>query len=168
MSAAAPPVDVVVRPAVSADEDLLWEMLAYAAHADQGARGNPVLERHVRDWGRDGDLGVVAELGGEPVGAAWLRLLVGDEQATPAFVDEATPELVIAVAPEARGRAVGSAMLTRLLEAAASRYPRVTLNARADNPAIRLYERHGFTRLDEITNRVGTRSVRMLWVPSAR
>lgn len=53
----------------------------------------------------------------------------------------------LAVAPEARGRGVGSLLLDAALHAAAERgAAALTLEVRADNAAARaLYERHGFT-----------------------
>lgn len=49
-------------------------------------------------WGRAGDMGFVAvDAGsGEPIGAAWLRLLGGDERGY-GYVDDETPELGMAV-----------------------------------------------------------------------
>jgi ribosomal-protein-alanine N-acetyltransferase len=55
----------------------------------------------------------------------------------------------IAVAPAARRHGIGEALLLELLAEAARRgCPHVDLEVRADNDdAIRLYERHGFTRI---------------------
>jgi ribosomal protein S18 acetylase RimI-like enzyme len=53
-------------------------------------------------------------------------------------------------------------MLEGLLALAVGLHRRVTLNVRADNPAVRVYERLGFVTIDEIVNRVGTRSVKMV------
>ncbi|HEX5533777.1 MAG TPA: ribosomal protein S18-alanine N-acetyltransferase [Actinomycetales bacterium] len=55
----------------------------------------------------------------------------------------------IAVAPQAQGRGVGALLLGALLEEAARRgCSTVLLEVRADNePAIRLYQRHGFERI---------------------
>ena len=95
-----------------------------------------------------GDIGFVAvdEGSNDPVGAAWLRLLVGDEKGF-GYVDEATPELGIAVLPGHRGRGVGAALLRRLLEASSVVYEAVCLSVSLDNPALRWYERVGFRRV---------------------
>jgi ribosomal-protein-alanine N-acetyltransferase len=55
----------------------------------------------------------------------------------------------IAVAPHAQGRGVGALLLGALLQEAARRgCSTVLLEVRADNePAIRLYQRHGFERI---------------------
>jgi ribosomal protein S18 acetylase RimI-like enzyme len=155
-----------IRNATAADEPFLWLMLFYAANvaADGAGPGEPLdahpyLAKFVRGWGRRGDLGVIAESGedGRPLGAAWVRQFGGDERGYP-DVDDAYPELAIAVLPEQSGRGIGAAMLGRLLDLARPRYPGVVLSVRAENPARRLYERHGFVVSGEIVNRVGTRS----------
>ncbi|HMQ32346.1 MAG TPA: GNAT family N-acetyltransferase [Chloroflexaceae bacterium] len=155
-----------LREATPADEPFLWEMLALAAHmADDGgasveaAREHPFLAKYVRAWGRPGDLGVIALApdAGRPLGAAWLRHQSGPEQSY-AAVNPAYPELAIAVRPSHAGRGLGGALLGHLLALARGHYPGVVLSVRADNPARRLYERHGFVVTGEIVNRVGTRS----------
>lgn len=159
-------IGVTLREAVVSDEPFLWLMLFHAAHmAADGARSpdeareHPFLAKFVRAWGRPGDLGVIAEdrPDGRPLGAAWLRHLTGAEKSYPA-VDDAYPELAIAVLPERTGSGIGGALLGRLLDLAHPHYPGIVLSVRADNPACRLYERHGFVVSDEIVNRVGTHS----------
>lgn len=96
----------------------------------------PGLAPYHADFGvHSGDVGVVADIEGEPVGAAWVRLLVGY-----GFVDADTPELTIAVVPERRGLGIGGLLLVALLD----RVPRCSLSCDRRNPAMRLYERHGF------------------------
>lgn len=108
----------------------------------------PEIARYVQDWGRAGDLAFVAAGagGGDLIGAAWLRLLAGDERGY-GYVDEETPELGIAVLPAYRGRGVGAALLRRLLEAAGAVYGAVSLSVSSDNPAAQWYERLGFRRV---------------------
>ncbi len=48
------------------------------------------------------------------------------------------------------------------LDIARTIFPAVALNVRADNPALKLYQRVGFQIIGEITNRVGTKSYNML------
>lgn len=166
----------VLRPVTDSDEDILWHMLFYASHANEdleadveSIRSNPDLRRYVSGWGRRGDLGMVVEQDSRAVGAAWLRLFVGDERANPTFVDDCTPELALAVLPGYEGRGIGTRMLTLLLSQADERYPAVTLSVRRDNPALRLYERFGFQRIGMITNRVGGQSYKLLLaLPASR
>jgi ribosomal-protein-alanine N-acetyltransferase len=55
----------------------------------------------------------------------------------------------IAVAPDAQRRGIGDTLVTELIAESVRRgCPHLDLEVRADNdPAIRLYERHGFTRI---------------------
>jgi ribosomal protein S18 acetylase RimI-like enzyme len=146
-----------IRTLSPSDQQLLREMLYLSLHVPEGGApfprdviDRPEIARYVSGWGRDGDIGFVAvDAGsGEPIGAAWLRLLKGDEKGY-GYVDEETPELGMAVLPEHRGRGVGSELLGRLLESAATVYRSVCLSVSADNPAVRLYERAGFRRVRE-------------------
>lgn len=161
---------ILVRAADSSDEPFLWTMLYEAAHvAEHGMSLEDVrqtydLARYVRGWGAPGDLGVVGEYGSErPGGAAWLRLLTGDN-AGYGYVDDKTPELSIAVVPEFRGTGLGTALLRRLLDDAAGEYDAVCLSVRRSNPAYRLYERLGFTGVPgtAVTNWASTESVTMI------
>ena len=163
------PARFQLRPATAADEPVLWQMLFYAAHmAEDGAttpaaaQENPFLAQYVEGWGQPDDLGLVAESEGEAIGAAWLRLLITDPSSA-SYYDDRTPELAIAVTPAWIGQGVGTALLDGLLAAAHTHFPTIVLTVRADNPAVRLYARCGFAVIGEIVNRVGTRSVKMLW-----
>jgi ribosomal protein S18 acetylase RimI-like enzyme len=63
------------------------------------------------------------------------------------YVDDDTPELSMAVLPDYRGLGIGRRLLAELLDEAAHRYRAVSLSVATDNPARRLYERHGFVVL---------------------
>src|SRR5262249_29425404 len=105
----------------------------------------PEISRYGWDWGRPGDMGFIA-VNAEtsfPIGAAWIRLMK-DENKGYGYVDETTPELTIAVAPEYRGRGVGTKLLYCLLAEAKNRRLSISLSVSAGNPAIRLYQRSGF------------------------
>jgi hypothetical protein len=151
-----------LRPATAADD--MWDFLAFAGEEDD-ARAVPGLQRYLAGWGeRPGDVGVVA-IGpsGRLVGAAWCRLLVGDERDDPTFVDAATPEVVLACRPAQRGRGTGDALLAALADAArAAGHPALVLTVRDGNPALRLYLRHGYRALGTVPNRVGGASHHLL------
>jgi ribosomal protein S18 acetylase RimI-like enzyme len=161
-------IEALVRPAQLEDERFLWLMLFYASRAyeqsvlPEHVATTPALVRYVHGWGRTGDLGFVAESGGQAVGAAWLRLLVGEERQTVAYVGDTTPELAVALLPGYEGGGIGTLLLRTLFAGAAAHYPAVTLTVRLDNPALRLYERLGFETREIVTNRVGTDSAKML------
>ena len=141
-----------LRPLAADDEPFLWTALYHALHVAPGASPlprevvrRPEIARYVSGWmERPGDLGFVAEVDGEPVGAAWLRRWASGDRGY-GFVDEATPELSMALLPDYRGRGVGTALLRRLLAAAARESQAVSLSVSTSNAALRLYERFGFT-----------------------
>lgn len=151
------------------DEPFLWEMLFEAAHlAEDGetsikaAMNHPQIAKYVRDWGKTTDLGfgAIDRETHQKIGAAWLRLFPETDRGY-GYIDDRTPELAIAVLPAYRGRGVGTQLLVHLLDAAKAFYPAVSLSARTNNPAIRLYRRLGFQVLEDSDspNRTGGISV---------
>jgi ribosomal protein S18 acetylase RimI-like enzyme len=141
-----------LRMLTPADQLFLWELLYLAIYVPAGetppsrdAVQQPELARYVQDWGRKGDLGYAAVDADnhELVGAAWLRLWSGREKGY-GYLDDAIPELSIAVRSSYRGRGMGTALMKQLLEDAAQRYPAVSLSVHPHNPAVRLYRRLGF------------------------
>ena len=107
------------------------------------------VTRYVEGWGRPGDRSLVLIEGFQPVGAAWYRLFTAAEPGY-GFVDEATPELTIAIVPSRRGRGFGDDLLTALLaQAKEDAFAAVSLSVEPDNPALALYERHGFRKVGE-------------------
>jgi GNAT superfamily N-acetyltransferase len=160
-------VEPALRVTTEDDEEFLWEMLFYASHSYEepgvelgDIRGNPDLTPYIEGWRAGGRFGVIAEME-DKVGASWLRVMSERDAGKPWFLDASTPELAIAVRPGLEGRGIGSAMLDELLMTAKERFPGIVLSAREGNPAVRLYERHGFETRGVMTNRVGTRSVMM-------
>jgi len=143
---------VVVRRGGAQDVRFLRDMLHHAYYWKERApdTGPGPVALYVKAWGRRGDTAVIALDKGFPVGAAWYRLF-DRERPGYGFVDEQTPELAIAVVPNARGRGIGTALLDALLERArADGYPTVSLSVdRANAGAIELYERYGFARVAE-------------------
>ena len=139
----------MIRHAGAQDLPFLRDMLRHAYYARWGDEADVPLERYVAGWGRPGDSALVAIDEFQPVGAAWYRLFEEDEPGY-GFVNEGTPELTIAIVPSRRGRGLGEELLTALLEQARSEgYGRISLSVEPDNPALRLYEQHGFARVGE-------------------
>jgi len=111
--------------------------------------GEPPVQRYVERWGRPGDRALVAIQEFQPVGAAWYRLFREDNPGY-GFVDEETPELSIAIVPSKRGSGLGSELLDALMaQAREDGYAAISLSVEKDNPAVSLYERHGFERFRE-------------------
>ena len=94
-----------------------------------------------------GDVGVVAERDGLPVGVVWLLFLGADDPGY-GFVADGVPELSISVWSGYRGQGVGRGLLrAALVEARRRGVHRVSLSVEAGNPSVRLYQEAGFRPL---------------------
>ncbi len=174
------------------DEPLLPQFLALVAHEEnvETVLSHLDLARYVGGWGREGDTAVVAqdEETREVVGMAWARFWTPDNRGF-GWVDELTPELAAAVKSELQNQGVGARLIEALKcrlraialdvrwdalhqkwvsapqKVEAEQLPplSVSLNVRADSPAVRLYKGLGFTRIagSERTNRTGGQSFTM-------
>jgi ribosomal protein S18 acetylase RimI-like enzyme len=145
----------VIRKGSAADVPFMRSMLAHAYGWRVNALETDIpLARYVENWGRPGDVAVIAHETGNRVGAAWLRLFRASEPGH-AFVDEQTPELSIAVVPSRRRHGLGQELLDGLLEAARrAGHSAVSLSVEGDSPAVAFYERNGFERVREHTGGV--------------
>ena len=142
----------MIRPGGPQDVPFMRDMLrhAYYWRVDRvSSTGEPPVRRYVERWGRPGDTALIAIQDFQRVGAAWYRLFKDDNPGY-GFIDETTPELSIAIVPSKRGSGLGSELLDALLERArADGYDAISLSVEKDSPAVGLYERHGFERLNE-------------------
>jgi GNAT superfamily N-acetyltransferase len=140
----------MIRKGSPADVTFMRSMLAHA----YGWRVNALdadipLTRYVDNWGRPGDLALIAHETGNRVGAAWLRLFPASEPGY-GFVDEQTPELSIAVVPSRRRHGVGQELLDALLEKARDAgHAAVSLSVEQDSRAVDFYVRNGFEQTGE-------------------
>jgi ribosomal protein S18 acetylase RimI-like enzyme len=140
------------RPLVPADQARLWHWLHIALWDPPPAGLRPVevlqapgVRIYAEDWGRAGDVGVVAQVDGVDAGACWMRLLPPGVGL--ASVDAATPQLGIALEPAFQHRGHGEPLMRAALAAArAAGYRQVSLTVHPENPARALYERCGFRR----------------------
>jgi ribosomal protein S18 acetylase RimI-like enzyme len=150
----------MIRPGTPQDARFLRDMLRHAYYwrpSEEDAAGLHPM-RYVENWGRPGDAAVIALDRGFPVGAAWYRVFNKDRPGY-GFVDEQTPELSIAVVPSRRGGGIGGELMSAVLaHARAQGYKSISLSVAKDSPAVALYERYGFERVDE---RDGALTMRM-------
>ena len=103
---------------------------------------------YVAGWPRETDLGVIAEAGSEPAGAAWVRFFPADDPAY-GFVGPDVPELTIGVAAAWRGRGVGRTLLRAIAASAAEAgIGRISLSVERKNFARGLYLSEGFAVVD--------------------
>jgi GNAT superfamily N-acetyltransferase len=143
---------VVIRNVTPADEPFLWRMLALTADLPPTepppvdvVRRDPGPSPYLVGWGRPGDAGVIAEVAGEPVGAAWHRHFPATQPGY-GFVAERIPEVSLGVEAAWRRRGIGRALLTALAERARSDgIEALSLSVDANNaPAVGLYQSMGF------------------------
>ncbi|HTE65154.1 MAG TPA: GNAT family N-acetyltransferase, partial [Candidatus Binatia bacterium] len=87
----------------------------------------------------------IAEVSGEPVGAAWHRHFPAAQPGY-GFVAERIPEISLGVEAAWRGRGIGRALLTALFDRARSDgIEALSLSVDANNaPALALYQSMGF------------------------
>ena len=125
-------------------------MLAHAYHWRVAGLDAPIpLARYIENWGREGDVAVIAMEHGHRIGAAWLRRFPASAPGY-AFVDEQTAELTISVVPSRRRHGLGQELLDALLERAREAgWKAVSLSVEAESPAVAFYERNGFEEVGE-------------------
>ncbi|MEO1050952.1 MAG: GNAT family N-acetyltransferase [Bacteroidota bacterium] len=104
----------------------------------------PEISKYWENWGRKGDVCLLAEIDSEPIGGVWLRLFP-KKAAGYGFVDEDTPELGIALREGFRGKGIGSSLLDHIdQEALKNGFGQISLSVSKNNPAVRLYKRKGY------------------------
>ena len=141
----------MIRRGDANDVAFLRDMLRHAYYwrwDDPVAAELPVY-RYISGWGRPGDRSLIAIDGFQPCGAAWYRLF---KRGAPGygFVDEQTPELTIAVVPSQRGHGLGEELISVLLtQARSDGFAAISLSVEPENPALHLYEKHGFAPVAE-------------------
>ena len=141
-----------LREISEAEYPLLDEFLYHAIFVPPGIATpprdmifKPELFVYIDNFGGKDDCGVVFEIDGKVVGAAWTRIIHAY-----GHVDDDTPELAISVLPEHRGQGIGTALLTRLFNLLRERgYPQTSLSVQKSNPATRLYLRTGYEIIHE-------------------
>lgn len=144
------PDGVRLRGFAPADADgvLAVNAAAFADHPEQGSLDRAGFEQRVSQEWFDPEGLVVAERDGEVVGFHWTK-------AHPASSGQpAHGEVyVIGVAPGMQGSGLGAALLHAGIDHLRRRGPgAVALYVESDNPAVRLYQRIGFTHADEDTH----------------
>jgi ribosomal protein S18 acetylase RimI-like enzyme len=140
----------MIRRGAHGDVTFMRSMLSHAYHWRVAGLDAPIpLARYTENWGREGDVAVIAMEGGNRLGAAWLRLFPASAPGY-GFVDEQTPELTISVVPSRRRHGLGQELLDGLLERAREAgFAAVSLSVEAESPAVAFYERNGFTDVGE-------------------
>ncbi len=148
----------------SSEHFIVKELLHYAARLNESGESlsdHPYLDQYHHNYGNlDGDIGLYAIVDHKVVGGAWVRLLKDGF----GHIDSTTPELVFAILPEYRNQGLGTQLMEQLVQEVANLYNQMSLSVRKDNPAINLYERLGFVKVEgsEETNTAGSISFKMI------
>lgn len=104
----------------------------------------PGTARYIADWPRETDLGVIAEAGGERIGAAWVRFFPASDPGY-GFVAADIPELTIGVAAQWRGQGAGRALLQAIAgHARSAGSGQISLSVERKNFAQKLYLSEGY------------------------
>ncbi len=148
----------------SSEQFIVKELLHFAARLDENGEtveAYPALEQYHRNYGNyNGDIGVYAIVDHKVAGGAWARMLLNGF----GHIDNATPELLLAVLPQYRNQGLGTQLMEQLFTEAEKIYTQLSLSVQEENPAIRLCERLGFTKVEgsEHPNGTGSPSFTML------
>lgn len=112
----------------------------------------PDILKILDNWGcQAGDFSLLAiNDQKQAVGAVWYRFWTHENHSY-GFVDEQTPELGIALKPEARGKGVGTLLIKKTMQhAKAAGIKNLSLSVEAANPACKLYEKLGFKKVKTV------------------
>ena len=135
-------------------EQMTYEAYYWDSKADrppiEEAMQDPDVRQYFEDWGRDGDVAVVATdaYSGKPMGMAWARLYPAAKPSF-GFVSPDIPEGSIAVIEEARGQRVGTQLIEALFdELRRDGVESVSGAVETENPAMNLYSRLGLKPIE--------------------
>ena len=148
----------IIRPIEPKDypqlEDFLYHAIYIPPNEEIPPRElifEPEIFVYIKDFGGNNDNGVIAELDGKAIGAAWTRII-------PAYgnIDNKTPELAISVLPDYRGLGIGTDLMEYLFsELRKHGHKRTSLSVQKDNPAVRFYKRLGYEITEEKLDHAG-------------
>ena len=145
-------MNINLRPITPKDRDFLRQMLYLSVFVPPGAAPYdrsivqlPEISKYIDGWGtKKDDFGIIACISDVPAGAVWARLF-GESGKGFGFVDDKTPELVIAIMEGFRNKGLGKMLMEQFFLMAIERgYRKVSLSVDKINPAFRFYQRLGF------------------------
>ena len=145
---------VEIREIRTEEYGFLWEMLHEAIYSPDVKLPKSIiyeapLANYAASFGRTGDYGFVLATDTGLAGAAWVRLLKGENRGY-GFVNEETPELSMAIEADFRGKGYGRQMLEKLIEKGAQvGYAQLSLSVDKRNKAFDLYQKAGFVTVSE-------------------
>jgi len=154
-----------IREVNEDDVPFLWDMLYEICHTRSLRYGEelparevvqkPELAKYVQGWGRLGDKGFIAinTENQASIGAAWYRLYPENDKAY-GYVDDATPEISIAVDSRYVNKGIGRSLLVTLRsQSRLDGYQQISLSVDPKNyPAFHLYQQLGFEKVGMFQN----------------
>lgn len=148
---------IIYRALQTGEEAFLREMFYTALFVRPGQPpfppeiiDKPELRKYFEHWGSgSSDIAIVAVDGLELIGAVWGRAFSQTNKSY-GFIDGRTPEISMAVKETYRNRGIGMALLSHI-EASyrQGNAPAISLSVDQLSPALRLYQRFGFTLYEE-------------------
>lgn len=146
-------MDYIIREMRKEEYCLLDDFLYEAIYVPDGIEpppksviSCPELQVYIVECGkRKHDRALVAEVRGNIVGVIWARIM-NDY----GHIDNDTPSLAMSVYQKYRGLGIGTSLLKQLIvvERLAG-YSKISLSALKENYAVKMYEKEGFTIVDE-------------------
>lgn len=130
-------------------EDFLYEAIYVPEGEPAPPRSiinQPELQVYISDFGKEkDDIGMVAEVDGQIIGAAWVRVM-NDY----GHIDNNTPSFAISVYKDYRGLGTGTDLMKEMLRVLKARgYKQASLSVQKANYAVRMYQKVGFQIVDE-------------------
>lgn len=105
----------------------------------------PELQVYIKDFGKEDDWCLVAEIKGKIVGAVWVRIM-NDY----GHIDNETPSFAISLYEEYRNMGIGTALMRDMLELLKKKgYEQTSLSVQKANYAVGMYRKVGFEVIDE-------------------
>lgn len=146
---------MIIREIKPTEITFLGDMLYEAIFVPEGMEKlpqdiikQPELYKYIKNFGRKGDLCLVALTDDHLAGAIWTRLFPADDRGY-GFVDEETPELSMALYAPYRGKGIGKQLLQKMIEQLTRQgYRSVSLSVEKENYAYDLYCKFGFTNFE--------------------
>lgn len=146
-------MNYIIREILEEEYTLLEKFLYEAIFLPEGLSapprtiiGQPELQVYLTDFGKKkGDIGLIAEVGTNIVGAAWVRIM-NDY----GHINNTTPSFAISLYKEYRGLGIGTALMKEMLRTLKQRgYKQTSLAVQKENYAVKMYRRVGFEIVDE-------------------
>lgn len=146
-------MNYIIREIRDTEISLLENFLYQAIYISEGVlpppkeiTSQPELQVYIAGFGTEADdIGLVAEVEGEIVGAVWVRIM-NDY----GHIDNNTPSFAISLYKEFRNLGIGTAMMKKMLGILKERgYRQTSLAVQKENYALKMYKKVGFEIIDE-------------------